>query len=258
MSKQEAKGSVSIHQMVGAIALGEIAPEDRQAHFDEAVDLLYGVYPRLTETKSSLSEDWAKCRLYSSEVLALEKQYRESESPLMPRAEFATILANTAWFLFEEGSLSQSMQILPTARTVGEATMVGNEFVVSTIYRCIGGIYLDTNKAQAAFDNFNRQMQIMEDLGPDHELGVAAGLSNCALAKMLTGDFKASRAYLTRAQNIRSKHPSEAKSYAALMWDVCGILDGKEGHYDDAIKNIEAAIKLYDNELGKDNAFTAL
>lgn len=258
IAKHKAQGTIYMHRLVGAITLRKIAPSDRQARFDEAVEFLYGVYPQLSEKKSSLNEDWAKCRLYVPQVFALEKYYRESESPLIPRAEFATVLANAAWFLFEQGLPSQSMQLLPSARAVGEATMTGNEFAVSMIYRCTGGIYLDINKAQAAFDNFYRQMRGMEDLGPDHELAVAAGLSNCALAEMSTGDYKESRDYLTRAQDIRSKYPGQAESYVALTLDVCGILDGMEGRYDDAIKNIKAAIELYDKELGVGNHFTAL
>jgi tetratricopeptide (TPR) repeat protein len=258
ITKNKASQTISIHRLVSAITVSKISPGDRQTRFEEAVELLYRVYPQLSVKKASLNEDWRDCRLYIAQVTALEKCYRESDSPLLPVAKFATLLANASWFLFEQGLPSQSMQLLPTARAVGEATSAGNELAVSTIYRCSGGIYLDVNKPEAAFDNFNWQMTIMESLEGGSGLAVAAGLSNCALAKLSMGDYAESRKYIERAQEIRDRYPGQALSYRALTIDVLGILDGLEGNTDGALRNINEAIKLYDEELGYGNYLTVL
>jgi tetratricopeptide (TPR) repeat protein len=256
--KNKVQHTVSMHRLVGAITLSRIAKEDRQARFDEALELLYRVYPQITREKASLNEQWPRCRLYVPQVVALEKYYRESDSPLVPQAKFATVLANASWFLFEQGLPGQAMQLLPTARAVGEATINGNELAVATIYRTLGGIYLDINKPQASLDNFSRQMKVMECSGSSNDLAVAHGLSNCALAELSVGNYEASRRDLEKAQEIRLKYPGQAESYRALTLDILGILDGMQGNYSSAVQHLEEAIKLYDEELGVGNYLTAL
>ncbi|KAF2754966.1 hypothetical protein EJ05DRAFT_513298 [Pseudovirgaria hyperparasitica] len=256
INKNKVQRSLVMHRLVGAITHKNITHADRQTRFDEALELLYRVYPQLTLQKASLNEQWPRCRLYVPQVLALERSYRESQEPLKPRAKFATVLSNAAWFLYENGLPGQAMQILPTAKAVAEATLKGNEFAAVTIYRTYGGIHIDANKPQISLEMWTRQMNIMKEIGS--ELSVAHGLSNMALAELAIGNYDDSRRELNKATEIRSKYPGQAESYKALTLDVEGMLDNAQGKYQSAINNLSAAIKLYDEELGVGNYLTAL
>jgi hypothetical protein len=68
-----------MHRLVGAITLAKLEAADHQTRFDEAVELIHRVYPKLTPSESYLSNHWSRLRLYLPHVLALERQYRESE-----------------------------------------------------------------------------------------------------------------------------------------------------------------------------------
>ncbi|OJD37205.1 nb-arc and tpr domain protein [Diplodia corticola] len=256
ISKDKSRRVVSMHRLVGAITLNKMTQEDRQARFDEAVELLYRVYPQLTPDKASLDSQWPRCRLYLPQVMSLEQFYRESDPPLLPRAEFAVILANASWYLFEQGLPAQAMQILPNAREVGEKTLP-KQYPLATIYRTFGGIYLDVNRAGDALVNFSNQLKVLQEMGSPNDLVQAHGYTNVALAELGTGDYRQARKDLDRAQEIRSKYPGQAEGYKGMTLDVIGLLEGLGGDYESSIQHLKAAIELYDADLGAGNYLTA-
>lgn len=255
--KDQAQQAFSMHRLVGAITLSKIETGEKQARFDEALELLYRVYPRLTLKKALLNDAWPSCRLYLPHVVSLERYYRESESPLLPRAKFATVLANASWFLFEQGLPSQALQILPTARQVGEATLSGNEEAVATIYRAYGAIYLDANKPQEAFDNFSRQLNILQNIGSPDDLVVAHGYNNVALAQVALGQYESAKTNYQRAIDIRNKYPGEGEGYKALTLLNMATLEGLRHEYEKALPKFREAIELFDRDQGVGNYMTA-
>lgn len=258
ISKDKAQHILSMHRLVGAVTQNNLALANRQTRFDEAVELIYRVYPQLTVDKIWLNDQASRCRLYVPQIVSLERYYRESESPLIPRSEFATILASATWFLFESGLPGQAMELLPTARAVGERTINGNEFSVAMVYRTLGGIYLDINKGQAALDSWARQLEIEETTWGPESLEIAHGLTNIGFGQIWLGDLEEAESNLKRAEQIRLKYPDKAKGSAAQNLDVQSILERFRKNYDNSIRLMKKAIALYDGDLGVGNTCTAL
>ena len=176
----------------------------------------------------------------------------------MPRADFAMILANASWVLFEQGVPAQAMQLLSTAQVVGDTIMPNGQLPLATVYRTFGGIYLDINKPKAALDNLSRQSEITKTTGKPDDSIVAHGYTNVALAELGSGDYESAGKKLDIAQQIWSRHPGKAESYRAMTLDVRGISQGLAGDYQNAIINPKEAIALYDEDNGAGNYMTAL
>ena len=256
--KDEAKHLLSVHRIIGSITQNKSAPSDHQAHFDEATELIYRIYPRLTADKIWLNDEASRCRLYMPQIVSLERCYRESESPLIPHTKFTSILASACWLLFESGLLGQAMNLLPTARAVGEATLHGNEFPVAMVYRALGGIYLDTNRPQAALDSWIRQLEIEKMFRDPESLEVAYGYTVVGFGHLWLGNLEEAEIDLKKAQDIRSRYPDKAQGFAALNLDVQSIFESFRGNYDSSINLMKEAIAYYDAEFGVENTCTAL
>ena len=139
------------------------------------------------------------------------------------------------------------------------STISTSPFSLSTIYRTFGGIQLDVNQPQSAFDNFTRQLHALKKLRRSaDDLALAHGYSNTALASLSLSDFGQATIDLEIAQNIRDKHPEKAKGGRALMLDVSGIMYGLQGQHEKAVSLLTKAIELYDEDQGMDNYLSAL
>jgi len=251
------KYKITMHRLVSSMTINNLDDDGRQERFDEALELIYRIYPRLSATRASLSDVWSTCRLYLPHVLALERAYRQSNGEIEPRAKFATVLANASWFLFEQSLPGQAMEILPTALEVGEATQEGNEHAVSTIYRTYGAIYLDANRNQEAFTNFQNQLRVLSSAyGPD-DIAASHGYNNVALGYAALGKFDEAAQNYQKAMDIRSKDPQAAKGYQAMTLINLGVLEGLQKNYEKAFSMLNEGIGMYNELLGDGNYLTA-
>jgi tetratricopeptide (TPR) repeat protein len=256
--KSKSGGMLYMHRLLGEITRNKMTSEDRKGRFEEALELLYRVYPQLSIEKAMLNDQWPQCRLYTPQVRVLERHYRELEHPSEPNPRFVTVLANASWFLYEQGLLEQAMNLLPTAQQVGDQITEGDEFSMSTVHRALGGICGDMNDPQGALSHFLRQLHYLEKLGDADALPVAHGYSNVALAELALQNYEAAMKNITKSQEIRSKYPGRAREAQALTYDVYGVTLSLRGAYDEAIDNIQKAMDLYDDEQGVGNYLSAL
>ncbi|KAK4947223.1 hypothetical protein LTR10_013995 [Elasticomyces elasticus] len=254
INKDKAGSRISMHRLVAAITRQHMSHEDHQARFDEALELLFRVYPQMTPERVGLNDQWPRCRLYLPQVIALKHIYRESASPIIPRAHFAVVLANACWFLFEQGHLEEVMKLLPTATEVAEATSGNDDFAHSTVYRSLGGIQLDVGEPQEALRSFSRALALQRNVS---EVVSAHGYTAVALAYLCQEDYDNAKKNLDTAQEIRSRHPGQSEGYRAMTLDVLGMLDSLRGRYQSALQYLEDAIALYDEDQGPGNYLTA-
>jgi len=165
------------------------------------------------------------------------------------------LLSNACWFLFEQGLLGQSMQMLSTALAVGEATQPESRFALSNVHRAFGGILLDLNKPDDALTHFSKILELGRHTS---ELATAKGLVNVALVELSLEQTAAAKEKIAEAEEIYSRHPKEAEGYRAIMLDVSGLAEAQAGDLQKGIQRVRQAIALYDKNAGPRNYWSAL
>lgn len=255
VSKNKYRRDISMHRLVATMTQDRMTATDHQSRFDEAVELLYRVYPQVTVAKVGLNDQWPRCQLYLPQVMAVERCYRESSDSLLPRAHFATVLANACWFLFERGLIAQAMSILPSACSIGDATLGNDDLSLATIYRSLGGIQLDFGKPEDALTSFTKALDIQRNIS---DVISAHGYTAVALTYLCLGQYEPAKQNIEIAQEIRARYPDQSEGYKALTLDVYGMLESLRGEYNTSIKYIKEAITLYDDDQGVGNYLTAL
>jgi hypothetical protein len=255
-SGTDANSALSIHRLVSAITQESLTGDDRQDRFDDVLELLIRQFPQVSLTRPSLNDQWPRCRVYISQVIALETFYRQSNPPLAPRSDFCTLISNACWYLFETGQLAQATHMLPTAKLVGEATLPDSRFSLTTVYRALGGIALDcSNDPVSVQTHWSRVLQLQKDIS---EFATAHGYTLMASVELALGNPVAAKKNVTIAQDIRARHGVSAKGYKAMTTDVLGGIEAQSGNWEVGLQHYQEAISLYDEDMGIGNYWSAL
>jgi tetratricopeptide (TPR) repeat protein len=242
-----------MHRLVGAITLAKLESTDHQTRFNEAVELIHRVYPRLSPTESYLNLHWSKLRLYLPHVLALERQYRESESPLEPTAHFADILVSASWFMFEQNSAELALSVLPTAREVCLATKTGNEFNVASMWRTWACVYLDIGNYQAALDHFTKMLEVLKASFPPEDLTLTMGYNGVGIGNIGLGNYDAAEWNLNKSMEIRDLYPNVNPAMRGLTLANISALNCLRGDFGVALEIAQKALPLIEDNLGAES-----
>jgi tetratricopeptide (TPR) repeat protein len=121
------KGILTFHRLVRWAVIRSWSPNDWQKNFHTTLDFLCSMFPRQVKGRSMARGDMLdKCRKVAAHVQSLEIGYRQGKDHLYNLMEFANLLANCGYYMYERGLNSDAVTIFQTARKICQKER-GNE-----------------------------------------------------------------------------------------------------------------------------------
>ncbi|KAI1751937.1 hypothetical protein F4782DRAFT_530881 [Xylaria castorea] len=117
---RDAKKSIlTFHRLVRWAVIRSWSPHDWQANFHITLDFLASRFPKQIKGRSmTKGTSLDNCRKVAAHVQALEIAYRQGKAHLSNLMEFAALLANCGYYMYERGLNSDAVTILRTAREI--------------------------------------------------------------------------------------------------------------------------------------------
>ncbi|KAK6527766.1 hypothetical protein TWF694_004746 [Orbilia ellipsospora] len=159
-----------IHRMVQASVHSRMTPEKRQEAFDNAVLLLKHTFPVPERHSRHNPKYWPDQERLFTHAQSLCHYYVESRSPdsifktqLKGSLDFAELVYNAAWYLYERGIFEPAYPMLDVAEQYCcENKPAGWEAALGDIKGGRASIQTESNQFQEAYANFKEQLQLNE------------------------------------------------------------------------------------------------
>lgn len=226
-----------------------------QELFDKEVHAIYSVYPSLAPEQTFLNHHWKTLRERLPQVLALERKYRLSRilrpDKLQPNKEFARILCNAAWFLFEQTDLKGVAELLPTLRKVTLDTRAGNEFFVAQWYRLNMAMYLDTQDYKPALGCALDMLETLKSFEEHDPFLAADGYNAVGLCMLGVGDYDGAKENLSKCIALHEKSPIRNPGMAGIAYANIALMWNLKGDFGQAFITGQQGLELVEEHLGQ-------
>ena len=119
VTRNPKRGEVTIHRLVQWATTRRWSPDFWRRAFDRVKMLLISLLPKQIQGQSlTVGEDLIKCRSTAMHVTFLESRYREFKTQIDVGIDFAELLANLGYYLFERGQHQPALEVLASAREI--------------------------------------------------------------------------------------------------------------------------------------------
>ncbi|KAI0377693.1 hypothetical protein F5Y04DRAFT_263483 [Hypomontagnella monticulosa] len=205
------QGSFRVHRLVQAEYRTRM--DDPQEEFEAAVTLLLGKIPSQSSTKFD-NDEWIMYERYIPQVLSLAKHYRDSQTkpnPLKPNMDFVRLLTNSANAIHDNDTLNVVSELLETA--------------------------------DCAYHRCSKDKQ-------DVLLWALLQYLKC-MFHFCTSEFARSETEMRECLQIRLELLAPDDLLVALSYNGLGMAAGTQGRYDEGLKWLLKAEKVYEGPAGR-------
>jgi tetratricopeptide (TPR) repeat protein len=238
----------SVHRLVQAVLLDELAAADREETAERAVRALDQTFPNVDYAT------WPQCERLVPHALAA-RGWIESEDLRVPEA--ARLLNRAGCYLADRARYAEVEPLYRRALALREQALGPDHPHTAQSLNNLALLYYAQGQYAAAEPLYRRALAIYEQaLGPDHP-HTAQSLNNLALLYDAQGQYAAAeplyrRALALREQALGPDHPHTARSLNNLA-----LLYHTQGQYAAAEPLYRRALALREQALGPDHPDTA-
>ncbi|KAF2702778.1 hypothetical protein K504DRAFT_496092 [Pleomassaria siparia CBS 279.74] len=189
VKRDERVGTLSVHRLVQNATVRKLqAAAKIQQAFEDTIRCLSRQFPRQKQGHS-MEDDHDQCRLYTPQLLAVEKTYKyltgtgATENGRIPIgfSLFAELLCHCGWYLYETAQSNVALATLQTARAICDSEESGVEpRLKGLIYSNIGVVLSALNQAQRGLDISKQALNIRLKYLPPRDPQIGESLNNCA------------------------------------------------------------------------------
>ncbi|KAF6843869.1 hypothetical protein CMUS01_01626 [Colletotrichum musicola] len=237
-------------------------PKRQLETFSNAVKLINSVWPTVSFEKRHTKRDGPITReVLHDHVVSLESMF---EREILPHGrpsedtefEFATILQEAAWWLYERGNFLRSRVTAEKGLDLCERYHGGKRWLrlSALVYDVLGCIANGTNRPMESMNFNSMQLKIRKELSSqsgkeDFELGYAHNQMGCSW--MMAKDFKKGAQLFREALDIWHRVPGYTKGLALMEYANLGMSLWLQDQIDEAAEVLEEGQRESEDGLGK-------
>ncbi|OJD34141.1 phosphorylase superfamily protein [Diplodia corticola] len=165
---QRAPSIISVHRLVQRVRLNNVSTEEKEEAFEVALRLLARNFPK-QHLGAHLHDQWARCELFLSHVLAIDTMVHQLSPELKDPVSYIDMLCDCTWYLWEIEQYDEALGRLEQleklcAETIGIKTLQGARILVNR-----GSIYARCDHLLESGACFRRALEIRQRLLPDDD-----------------------------------------------------------------------------------------
>ncbi|KAH6658972.1 P-loop containing nucleoside triphosphate hydrolase protein [Truncatella angustata] len=163
MDQNSATKTLSMHRLVQAACQHRMEPENRQKAFEMALSFLHHMWPVAPRNNRHRPDLWPSQARLLPHVLSLCRFYADSQEDtvqLSGTIEFAELLYNASWYNYERGTFEHLEPLLHAAEHYC-LRHENCEVVLADIYGAKASVATETNRQDAALQNFQLQYEFL-------------------------------------------------------------------------------------------------
>ena len=166
------EGRLRIHRALQRNILHSLISnvDERQFIFEEALNLVLTAFPRQDLAKRGDSSQWPTSQKYLSQVTNLSTAYAQMEPKLIVEMDFATLLRDAGWFLFNFGVSPDGVRVLEQGKEVCDELTCSSQQEAQLILADILGPsqvycqFMGVGGRRSALQKAKKQLNIRKEL----------------------------------------------------------------------------------------------
>ncbi|KAL2677350.1 hypothetical protein Neosp_011119 [[Neocosmospora] mangrovei] len=263
----EEKKEIWMHRVPRQVVKSTMSDESKSAAFASAIELVTNSWPEVAFEKRHNKATIPAREKLLPHVASLIDFYERDWGHEHENAEdakvifsLATLVQETAWYLYERGNLTRARPRAKLAHAMLNRNSLkdykGRQDLLSRIYDTLGCIANGTNKPQESM-KFNgeflslRKSISLETGVEGFPLAYAHNQMGCA--RMMAKEYEKGRELFSRALEIWHNNPQYKKGLASMEFANLGLSHWLIGDLEEASRVLEEGLKEREEGFGRDN-----
>ncbi|KAF2823333.1 hypothetical protein CC86DRAFT_66105 [Ophiobolus disseminans] len=229
-----------------------MSPENHQERFDKAVHKVYAVYPSLTPEETYLTSHWPQIKEHLPLIFELKESI--SYGSVKPNREFAIILCNATWLLFEQNRLEDVAALLPDLKDILFNTLeAGDEFMNAQFWRLCLKIHISNQEYAAAQEDAIKMLDVLKSMKLEDKFLLADAYNAIGFCQLGFEECDNAYQHLERSLQIREKDKTRNSGMRGITLANIALYYNLGGNYSLALENAEDGLGLVAKQYGLDS-----